>query len=79
MKRPVSDGLSTELPLVAPLRQEPQRTISESKPQPPTQRSTLAPIPAISENQWPKRILGIDIENGPDWYGGGDFVYDRIF
>lgn len=26
----------------------------------------------------PRRILGIDIENRPDWYGGGDFVYDRI-
>jgi hypothetical protein len=24
------------------------------------------------------RILGIDIENRPDWYGGGDYVYDRI-
>jgi hypothetical protein len=23
------------------------------------------------------RILGIDIENRPLWYGGGDFVYDR--
>jgi hypothetical protein len=23
------------------------------------------------------RILGIDIENKPLWYGGGDFVYDR--
>jgi DNA polymerase III epsilon subunit-like protein len=22
--------------------------------------------------------LGVDIENKPDWYGGGDFVYDRI-
>ena len=26
----------------------------------------------------PPRTLGIDIENRPDWYGGGDFVYDRI-
>jgi hypothetical protein len=25
----------------------------------------------------PQRILGIDIENKPLWYGGGDFVYDR--
>lgn len=79
MKQPVSDGLSTELPLVAPLRQEPPRTISESKPQNPTPPSTLAPILVISGNRWPDRILGIDIENGPDWYGGGDFVYDRIF
>ena len=23
------------------------------------------------------RVLGIDIENKPLWYGGGDFVYDR--
>jgi hypothetical protein len=25
----------------------------------------------------PQRILGIDIENKPLWYGGGDFVFDR--
>lgn len=25
-----------------------------------------------------RRILGIDIENAPLWYGGGDFVYDYV-
>lgn len=25
------------------------------------------------------RILGIDIENHPLWYGGGDYVYDLVF
>lgn len=26
-----------------------------------------------------QKILGIDIENHPLWYGGGDFVYDLVF
>lgn len=25
------------------------------------------------------RILGVDIENHPLWYGGGDYVYDLVF
>ena len=80
MKPPEPDRALTLLPSVAPLRIEPSTiTDSASEPAPPSQPSTLPPTPRISANRWPKRILGIDIENGPDWYGGGDFVYDRIF
>lgn len=43
-------------------------------------RPNLLPRPSpIPRTGSPRRILGIDIENGPDWYGGGDYVYDRIF
>ena len=80
MKPPEPERALTLLPSVAPLRIVPSTTTdSESAPQPPALPSTLPPTPRISESRWPKRILGIDIENGPDWYGGGDFVYDRIF
>lgn len=34
---------------------------------------TLLPTEEVRQ----PRILGIDIENKPLWYGGGDFVYDR--
>lgn len=80
MRPPEPERALTLLPSVAPLRIVPSTTTaSESAPQPLALPSTLPPTPRISESRWPKRILGIDIENGPDWYGGGDFVYDRIF
>jgi hypothetical protein len=75
MKEQETAEPSIRLSSVAPLRRTPSPPTSEST-RPPAQLSTPRPIFA---SQWPKRILGIDIENGPDWYGGGDFVYDRIF
>jgi DNA polymerase III epsilon subunit-like protein len=37
-------------------------------------------IPALElvGGQREPRTLGIDIENEPDWYAGGDYIYDRI-
>lgn len=75
MRRPVSDDPSMELPLVAPLRTEPRATISESPPPQPIRLSRVEPIPPTDS---PKRILGLDIENRPLWYGGNDFVYDSV-
>ena len=63
-----------ELPSVAPLQLAPRVTTSEDFPEQSTRLSRVQPILPRP----PRRILGIDIENRPDWYGGGDFVYDRI-
>lgn len=66
---------SMELPLVAPLRPEPTPTTSESKLRNPI---PLSKVPPITATDSPRRILGIDIENKPLWYGGGDYVYDQV-
>ena len=26
----------------------------------------------------PLKVLGLDVENVPDWFGGGDYVYSRV-
>ena len=75
MTLPDSASPSMELPLVAPLRQEPQPTTSDWKPPSPTPLSKVVPIPPTDS---PSRVLGVDIENKPLWYGGGDFVYDQV-
>lgn len=66
-------------------RSAPKRPIALSRPtdsRNSSSSSRLSPLPQpspIPPTGSPRRILGIDIENGPDWYGGNDFVYDRIF
>lgn len=77
--QPEPERASTLLPSVAPLRSAPSTTTgSESEPATPIQPLRLPLIPPISHSRWPNRILGIDIENKPLWYGGGDFVYDQV-
>lgn len=73
MRPPVKDELSTELPLVAPLRITPAPTTS-SPPVLLAPLSKVAPIPTGPRS----RVLGVDIENKPLWYGGGDYVYDQV-
>jgi hypothetical protein len=75
MKQQGTESPSTLLPSVGPLQRTPSSPTSEST-LPLARLSRPEPIPPTGS---PRRILGIDIENGPDWYGGGDFVYDRIF
>src|SRR3954465_7136559 len=75
MRRPAMDDPSMELPLVAPLRTERPATTSDSTQATSTPLSKVALIPPTDS---PNRILGIDIENKPLWYGGGDFVYDSV-
>ena len=65
-----------ELPSVAPLRREPRPTISVDLPAIPRRR--LLRVRPLEPTQPANRILGIDIENKPLWYGGGDFVYDNV-
>jgi hypothetical protein len=75
MTQPETDCPSMELPLVAPLQKERPATTSESPQPTPTLLSKVEPIPQTDSA---RRILGIDIENKPLWYGGGDFVYDSV-
>ena len=65
---------SMALPWVAPLRSEPRLITSDSPPAVPTPLSKVPPLEPSSDC----RLLGIDIENKPLWYGGGDFVYDNV-
>lgn len=46
-------------------------------PEPDAVPARIPPLNVIGGKREP-RTLGLDIENRPDWYGGGDFVYDRI-
>ena len=75
MRRPAMEDPSMELPWVAPLRLEQPPTTSGS---PAPMSEPLSKVPLITETDSPSRILGIDIENKPLWYGGGDFVYDQV-
>jgi len=73
MPRPARDDPSMELPLVAPLRNEQWPPTSESPPQ----NTPLSRVGLIQPTDSHRRILGIDIENKPLWYGGGDYIYDN--
>ena len=76
MTQPEPDSPSTELPLVAPLRQEPRPTTSESQPIP----ILLSKVTPISPKASPKRILGVDIENGTRWgWGPHGFTHSIIY
>jgi hypothetical protein len=75
MPQPAKVDPSMALPLVAPLQREPRRTTSASPPKTP---SLLSRVPRLAPTSPSRRILGIDIENKPLWYGGGDFVYDNV-
>ena len=64
-----------ELPSVAPLRPTPRETTSEVSPEPHHRPlSKVKPVAPTNTG----RILGVDIENKPLWYAGGDFVYDNV-
>lgn len=41
-------------------------------------RSLLSKVPPLAPSS-PRRILGVDIENGPRWYGPGDYTYPILF
>lgn len=74
MKQPETAEPSIRLSSVAPLRRTPSAPTSEST-QPPARLSRPALIPPTDSH---RRLLGIDIENKPLWYGGGDYVYDNV-
>lgn len=65
-------------------RSAPKRPIGLFQPTDSTSSSssskpTPLPRPSRLPDPEPARILGIDIENHPLWYGGGDYVYDLVF
>jgi len=77
MKPIAPESPPTDLPSVEPLSAEPQPPTSTSPPSTAT-FIPLSKVVAIPATDSPNRILGIDIENKPLWYGGGDFVYDNV-
>lgn len=75
MKQQEKESQSTGLPSVAPLRVEPSQNGWASMQEAPSPLSKVQPL-APTEQQG---ILGIDIENGPRWYGPGDYTYPILF
>lgn len=77
MRQPAMDCPSMELPLVAPLRSAPRPITSEQPAKTPSLLSRVEPIPPTDS---PKRILGIDIENGTRWgWGPHGYTYSIIY
>ena len=76
MKQPVTAEPSIRLSSVAPLRRTPSAPTSEST-QLPARLSKPRPIPLTDT---PKRLLGLDIENGTRWgWGPHGYTHSIIY